>query len=161
MGKFVLKTERRRLPNGKTRTLRLIDHPGAVLIMPFLDARRVVLLRQYRPALRGYLYEFPCGTLEPGESPLTCARRELSEEAGYGARRWKKLGEIYPAPGYTNEKVRLYTADDLFTRQAGQDPDEIISVCPVSRAEIRTMLRAGRIKDAKTLCALALHGWTA
>lgn len=159
MGKFHLKTERRTLPNGVTRTLRMIDHPGAVLIMPVVNSRRVILLRQYRPALNGYLYEFPCGTLEAGERPLTCARRELAEEAGFGARTFEKLGAVYTAPGYTNEKIHLYRATGLFERRAGQDPDEIIEVCPVSRARIKEMVARGRITDAKTLCALALAGW--
>ncbi|MCA9393869.1 MAG: NUDIX hydrolase [Candidatus Omnitrophica bacterium] len=157
--KFTLKTERRRLPNGVTRTIRMIDHPGAVLIVPFVNSRRVILLRQYRPALRAYLHEFPCGTLEAGERPLACARRELAEESGFGARSWKKLGEIFTAPGFTNEKIHLYAATDLFVRQADRDPDEIISVTDVSRDDIKDMLRRGRLRDAKTLCALALCGW--
>lgn len=157
--KFILKSERRRLPNGLTLTVRMIDHPGAVLMVPFLNTRRVIMLRQYRPALRDYLYEFPCGTLDAGERPLTCARRELAEEAGFGARSWKKLGEVFTAPGFTNEKIHLYAATDLFPRQAARDADEIIEVLEFSRADIKALAARGRLRDAKTLSALALCGW--
>lgn len=159
MGKFRLITEKRSLPNGLTKTMRLIEHPGAVLIMPLLDKKHVILLKQYRPALGAYLWEFPCGTLEDGERTSTCARRELAEEAGYGAKSWKKIGAVWVAPGYTNEKVHLYQASNLFPRTAIQDDDEIIRVHVCSRKEIREMIARQRLTDAKTICALTMSGW--
>ena len=161
MGKFRLITEKKSLPNGRTKTMRLIDHPGAVLIMPVVDKNHVVLLKQYRPALGSYLWEFPCGTLEADERTLTCARRELAEEAGYGAKNWKKLGAVWVAPGYTNEKVHLYQASHLFARSATQDEDEVIRVHVCSRREIREMISRQRLTDAKSLCVLTLSGWLA
>lgn len=158
-GKYTFKTVRQELPNGLIKRVEMIDHPGAVLIVPFISSRKVVLVRQYRPTFKRYLYEFPCGTLDPGESPLTCARRELAEETGYGGRQFRKLGEIYPAPGYTNEIIHLYTARELHPQTAECDDDEIITVRLLSRAQIQDMVAQHKIKDAKTICALALCGW--
>ena len=157
--KFRIKTFQKKLPNGIRHTVHMIDHPGAVLILPVFSARKVVLLRQFRPALDSYLYEFPCGTLNAGESPLTCARRELAEEAGFAARTYRKLGAIHTAPGYTNEQVVLYSAHDLTPHKTAGDPDEIISVQLVSRTQIKSMVANRKITDAKTICALAFTGW--
>lgn len=158
-GVFTFRNERKKLPNGLMHTVQLIDHPGAVLIMPFYSPRKVVLLRQYRPTLDNYLYEFPCGTLDPQESVLRCARRELAEEAGYGARNFRKMGAIHTAPGFTNEKIVLYAAHNLYSQTAVGDPDEIISVQLVSRTQIKMMITRHQITDAKTICALAFAGW--
>ena len=157
--KFSYSIEKRLLPNGKITTIDVIWHPGAVLIVPFVNKNSVIFLRQYRAVLEKYLYEFPAGTLDPKEKLLTCAKRELAEETGFAARRWRKLGKIYPVPGYSTEVIHIYQAEDLFERQADKDVDEIIETCTFSKHEIREMFHLGQILDAKTICALALCGW--
>lgn len=158
-GKFTYLERDQKLPNGVIKRLRMIDHPGAVLIVPFIDKNNIIVLRQYRPTLGAYLFELPCGTIDPRESPLVCAKRELIEETGYKGGAFSKLGEIYPAPGYTNEKIYLFKAERLTPQTAEQDEDEIISTRIVNRSEIKSMLARRKIHDAKTICAFAYCGW--
>jgi ADP-ribose pyrophosphatase len=158
-GKFKYLICDKKLPNGQTKRFRMIDHPGAVLIVPFMDEARIILLRQFRPALGKYLYELPCGTIDPNESPLVCAKRELIEETGYKGGTFAKLGEIYPAPGYTNEIIYLYKAGQLKAHEAEKDPDEIITTKVVDRSQIKSMFSSRKINDAKTICALVYCGW--
>jgi len=136
-----------------------IRHPGASLIVPFVDSERVILLRQYRPVIRGFLYELPAGTRDKGESELACARRELVEETGYAAALMKKLGSIFPVPGYSTEKIAIFKAWRLTRKNISLDRDEIITSSVVTRARIKRLFKAGRIRDAKTICALAFCGW--
>jgi ADP-ribose pyrophosphatase len=153
---FEIHDELWRGPGGKTFQRHTLVHPGAVAILPF-DARgNVLLIRQFRPAARGWLLEIPAGTLEPGEAPLACARRELIEETGFAAKRWRKLGIIYNAPGYATERIHLYAAWDLTPAFAAQDEDEHIVLAAMSPAQIQRAVRAGKIPDAKTLAALLL-----
>ncbi len=148
-----------RLPNGRETVIESIRHPGAALMVPVLPDGRVILLRQYRPVLRGYLYEFPAGTRNGRETPLSCARREIEEETGYRAGRFTKLGVIHPVPGYSTEQITLYRADGLVRTRTRMDADEIIESRPLTRAQIRSLVSRGLIRDAKSLCALALMGW--
>ena len=157
--KFTYSVKMVKLPNGKTTTIDFVEHPGAALIMPLLNKRQTIFLRQYRAALGKYLYELPAGTLNKRENPLVCARRELVEETGYSARRFRALGKIYPVPGYSDEVIFIYQATDLRKAQANPDHDEILKPFVVSRKEVIMMFKRGQIKDAKTICALALAGW--
>jgi len=157
--KFTFCRTRRRLPNGVTAGLDYIEHPGAALIIPFLGRDRLIMLRQYRAVLGRYLYELPAGTLESGERPLACAKREIVEETGYAARRFKRLGLIYPVPGYSDEIIYIYQAGGLTRRSAAMDADEIITSRIFSRRDVSRMFRAGKIRDAKTICGLTLAGW--
>src|SRR6266545_667217 len=100
---FAIVEQELRLPSGRTVVRQVVHHPGAVLIMPQLADGRMVLIAQYRFAVRETLLEFPAGTLESGEAPLECARRELIEETGYRAEHWRALGVTYPSPGYCDE----------------------------------------------------------
>ncbi len=150
--------QKRRLPNGRVKTFEVIEHPGAVLVLPVFRDGRVVLIRQYRAAIDTYLYELCAGTLNQGEDPAACAKRELLEETGYQARTMKKIGAIYPAPGYTTEKIHLYMAGGLLQRGALVEDDEIIETCIVTRAQIRKLLKGRLIVDAKTISALVLGG---
>jgi ADP-ribose pyrophosphatase len=153
---FHVRHEHWRGPGARRFERDTIIHPGAVAILPF-DARgRVLMLRQFRPAVKEWLLEIPAGTLEPGEPLLACAKRELIEETGFAARRWAKLGFIYNAPGYSNERIVLYKAWDLKPAYAAQDADEHIELAVMSMPAIRRAVRSGRICDAKTLCALHL-----
>lgn len=151
--------QQRQLPNRHTATLEWVDHPGAVLIVPFLSSRRIVLLRQYRPVIEEMLYELPAGTREQGEDARTCAARELIEETGYNAENLELLGSIHPCPGYSNEQIIIYQATDLQKVPGQCEPDEIIETQTVSRSQVRELFRSGMLTDSKTICALAMCGW--
>ena len=128
--------------------------PAVAYILPLLDDGRVVLIRQYRPVVRAEIWELPAGTIETGESPEACARRELVEEAGYEAGRLEPLGEALADPGLTDERIFLFLARDLRPVARGLDADEHIDVAPVPLAEAYRMADAGEILDAGTLIAL-------
>ena len=151
-----LSLERKRLPGGYVADLEVVRHPGAVLIVPRLGHDRVILIRQYRPVIDAYLWELPAGTLKRNETPLGCAKRELVEEIGYTAKEWTRIGYIYPAPGYTTEKIHLFTAEGLNRVHARRDRDEIITPRIFSKKNIASLLAGGRIVDAKTICALVI-----
>ena len=157
--KFLYRVVTKRLPNGKVVRLQLIEHPGAVLIVPFLTKDKILILRQYRPAIGQTLYELPAGTLEPGERNQTCAHRELIEETGFRARTLKRLGKIYPVPGYSTEIIHIFQAQKLTPAFAPGDADEIIEPRVMSRGEIRRLFLRGQIVDAKTICALTMVRW--
>lgn len=142
------------LPSGVKATFAVVRHPGAVAIVPMLNSRDVVLIRQYRHAVGGYLYEIPAGTLERGEAPLSCAKRELIEETGYRASRLKKLATFYTAPGFCNELMHLYLATGLRPAKGDQDTDEVIRPVKVPLKKIGSMIKSGRIRDAKSLVGL-------
>ncbi|MCG2703247.1 MAG: NUDIX hydrolase [Candidatus Omnitrophica bacterium] len=147
------------LPNGHAVNLEMVKHPGAVLIVPFLNKDTVVFLRQYRPVIDAYIYELPAGTLAPQEIHSRCARRELLEETGYITQKLTKLGQIYPAPGYTTERIVIFKAEKL--KKAGQhtiEADEVIKTHVFTRQKIHRLFKSGKIVDAKTICALAICG---
>jgi ADP-ribose pyrophosphatase len=151
--------KRRRLPNGFVASLEVVDHIGAALIIPFIGRDKILILRQYRPVIDSYLYELPAGTLDKGESALDCARREIVEETGYSAGKLIRLGEIYPVPGYSTEKIVIFKAERLTKEAAAAQKDEVIQVKVISRSCLRELFRKRKIKDAKTICALAMAGW--
>jgi ADP-ribose pyrophosphatase len=154
-----LRTQKRRLPNGYIVNLEIIRHPGAVLIVPFLSKDKMIILRQYRPVVNMYVYELPAGTLNKGEGHILCAKREIIEETGYSAARLSKLGVIYPAPGYSTEKIIIYRAEGLKRQRVDPEMDEIISTRIITKKEAVRLFKSGKIVDAKTICALALCGW--
>lgn len=159
-GKLIkLVEEKKRLPNGYLATLEIIRHPGAVLIIPFLDKERVILLKQLRPAVKSYLYELPAGTLGEREKPISCAKRELIEETGYSASKFIRLGKIYPVPGYSTEKIIIYKAEGLRKTKRLIQEDEVIESHIFGRGQIRQLFRRGLIVDAKTISAFAMCGW--
>lgn len=156
-----LNVEQRRavLPGGRSVNVEYVAHPGAVLIVPLLSPRRVILLRQYRPVIDAWLYELPAGTIEPGEKPLACARREIVEETGYRAGKLKKIGKILPVPGYSTETIVMYAAERLSRAGMACEADEVIEPCVFGKQDVRQLLARGRLIDAKTICALARCGW--
>jgi ADP-ribose pyrophosphatase len=148
-------TEQVTLPSGLTVTLDVIKHPGASLVVP-LDGDKVTLIRQYRYCAQGYLWECPAGTLNPGETPEQCARREVVEEAGVEAGRLDHAGFIFTAPGFCDEKIHIFIARDLKKAEVHRDEDEVITeVRQVPYAECMDMVARNEIQDAKTLAGLA------
>lgn len=154
-----LTTKRVRLPNGYVANLEIIRHPGAALIVPFLTKGRIIMLRQFRPVINSYIYELPAGTLGKGEPALSCARREIIEETGYSAEKLTRLGEIYPCPGYSTEKIIIYKAEMLKKKKRMAEADEVIKTSVFTKGRIKRLFKSGRIIDAKTISALAMCGW--
>ena len=144
------------LDNGVITDMEFVEHPGATAIIPMLNESRIILLKQYRHALRKYIWEIPAGTIDPQEPVISCAKRELIEETGYSAGQWRKLGEITPVPGYSDEKIHIYLATDLQPAEQDLDRDEIINVHEVDYNEAIEMIKAGKIQDAKSIAGLYL-----
>ncbi len=141
---------------GKTIRRDAIRHPGAVVILPVLDAERVVLLRNFRFVIGETLWEVPAGTVEPNEPVEVCARRELTEETGYTAAKWRSLGFLYASPGLLDEKLHLFVAEELTPGVAKPEPDEQLEPVVVRLDEAIRMCRDGTIRDAKTITSLLL-----
>jgi len=151
---FTVRHERWRAPDGSVFERDTVTHPGAVAIVPVSNDGKILMIRQFRPAIGDWLLEIPAGTLEKGEKPLACAKREIVEETGFAARKWTALGKIYPAPGFCSELIHLFVASNLRPAFAEQDEDEHIELAQMSPAQLGKALRAGEIHDAKTLSAL-------
>ncbi|MFO7964584.1 MAG: NUDIX hydrolase [Desulfobacterales bacterium] len=145
------------LENGSTVNMDVVRHPGAAAMVAITaDNNTILMLKQYRYVVGGYIWEIPAGTLDPGEAPLDCAKRELIEETGMNAASWKKLGDITPAPGYTDERIHLYLARDLMPASQKLDRNEILDVHRIDFDAAMEMIRSGRIADAKTITGIYL-----
>jgi ADP-ribose pyrophosphatase len=143
------------LPNGHATSLEIVRHPGAAAVVALDDDGRVTLIRQYRHAVGGYLWEVPAGKLDPGETPLTCAARELGEEVGLAARHLEAMGSIVTCPGFCDEVIHLFLATGLSPIGTNRGADEIIeSVSNVPLRDALSMYQRGEIRDAKTIAAL-------
>ena len=153
---FSLVNENYTLQNGVTSEMDFIQHPGAAAMVPLLGNQEVVLIKQYRHAIREFIWEIPAGTLDAGESPLNCARRELVEETGYSAEDWHPLGTITPLPGYSDERIHIFLASDLKPAEQHLDDDELLDVHPVKLNDALQMILAGKISDGKTISGLFL-----
>jgi ADP-ribose pyrophosphatase len=148
-----------RYPNGSTGQLEMIRHPGASAVVPFLDEPRgadprIYIIRQFRHAADGPVWEIPAGRLDPGETPATCAQRELEEEIGMTADVLARVITIYTTPGFTDERIHLYMAHELRTGVHRREPDEFMEVQTRRWSEVMSMARTGEIQDGKTLAAL-------
>src|SRR5688500_3287030 len=132
-------------------------HPGAVVILPFVDAENILLIRNRRYAVGETLVELPAGTLDKGEDPMNCAGRELIEETGYIAGRMKRIGDFYTSPGILSEKMYAFAAYDLTKAEAALEEGEEIELAPASLEEAIDMIRFGQIKDAKTIATLLMY----
>lgn len=146
-------------PDGSSGPLEMVRHPGASAVVPFLDDSgepdpRILLLRQFRHAADGYIWEIPAGRLDPGESPETCARRELSEETGMQASRIERLTTFYTTPGFTDERIHLFLAGGLEEGEHRREHDEFMEVHPIRWSAALEMIEQGDIVDGKTLLAL-------
>jgi ADP-ribose pyrophosphatase len=154
---FSFKTDHVELPNGRRTTRDVVDHPGAVAIVPVLDDSRLVLVRQFRYAAGRELLEIPAGTLEKGEKPDECAARELREETGYEADSMRRLLSFFTAPGYSNEVIHLYVATGLRRGEIETEEDEEIEVEEVGLDEALRMIEENRIEDAKTIVGVLIY----
>lgn len=148
------------LPDGKQGMREVVEHPGAVAVLPILADGHLLLIRQYRKAVEESLIEIPAGKLESGELPEACARRELSEETGLTAEKLQFLYSFYTSPGFANERIYLFLAwigKDSVQRPPSLDEDEFVEPFAVTLEEGLRWVMDGRIKDAKT--ALAIQSW--
>lgn len=143
-----------RVANGRIARREYVRHPGAVAMVPFLDPRTVVLVRQYRYPLARHFYEVPAGKIDPGETPLKTARRELREECGYRAASWRHLTTIHPCIGYSDERIELYLARGLIHVGHALDDGELLEVVPMTLNAALRWVRAGKITDEKTIIGL-------
>lgn len=144
------------LPNGVSVEMDIIRHPGAAAVVAVMQDHRVLLLRQYRHAVGGFIWEIPAGTLDPGEDARQCAARELTEETGYAARSLEKLAEITPLPAYSDERIHLFLAGGLVRAVQQLDRDELLVVHAVDLGRALQMISDGEIQDAKTIAGLQL-----
>ena len=148
-----------RFPDGSTGRLEMLRHPGASAVVPFLDDPadpdpRVLLIRQFRHAAEGFIWEVPAGRLDPGETPEACARRELEEETGMRARAVEQLTTIYTTPGFTDERIHLFVARGLDRGEVRREADEFMEPHTLPWSAVMELARSGEISDGKTLSSL-------
>ena len=141
------------LPTGQKSFREVVKHSGGVVILAYKEDK-ILLVKQYRYPLKEVMYELPAGKLEPNEDPFEAAKRELEEETGYCANTWTSLGYVYTSPGYSDEKLYLYKAENLEFTHCHPDDGEILEPLEVEKNEVLKMIKDGKINDAKTLCAL-------
>ena len=154
--RLTMARERATLPGGREVELDIVRHPGASAVVPFLDDDTVLLIRQFRHAAGGTIYEVPAGKLDPGDTPERCAARELEEEAGQRPGRLESLGWIFTTPGFTDEVIHLFAAFELQPVARRPEDDEVIELAPTPFAEALAMVFRGELNDAKSALAL-LH----
>ena len=150
---FQLMSNTVRLPNQRITTRDIINHPGAVALLP-IHNNNIILVRQYRYAINQVTLELPAGTLERGEDPRECAHRELMEETGYSATNLEKLFNCYLAPGYSSERVTMFLATGLSKHQQDPDKDEFIQVETVTLLDAVDMIHRNQIVDTKTIAGI-------
>jgi ADP-ribose pyrophosphatase len=153
---FNVRRDNVRLPNQRTMHVEVIEHVGAVTILPVDSEGRILFVRQYRHATGKELLELPAGTLDPGELPETCAAREIREETGFAAGKLVKLGEFFLAPGYSTEYMVVYLATGLMRDPLPKDKDEFITLQAFSIDQAYNMALSGELIDGKSLAALLL-----
>lgn len=142
------------LPNGKTAKREIVNHQGAVAVIPLTEDGKLIAVRQFRKPLEKVIVEIPAGKLEPGEDPLSCAKRELEEETGYTAEQYEKLSAFYTSPGFADELLHVYVATGLVKGESRPDEDEFVDVLEMTLEEAHERHKAGEICDAKTVVAL-------
>jgi ADP-ribose pyrophosphatase len=156
---FRLDRDTVRFPDGKEAELDIIRHPGASAIVPLMsdpegDDPQLLLLRQYRYAAGGYIYEVPAGRLDGDESPAACAARELKEETGCTAAKMEPLFTMFTTPGFTDEKIHVFMATGLTHGESAREADEFADVIVMGLAEALELIRTGEIMDAKTALSI-------
>lgn len=151
---FSIFTENITLSNGTTIDMEIVRHPGAAAIVPLTERDTVLLIEQYRHAVGGFIWEIPAGTRDGDEPYDMCAKRELAEETGFSAKKWHKLGETTPLPGYSDERIHLFLATDLIPATQKLDEDEILNVHEIEFDLAIDMILKGEIRDGKTIAGL-------
>lgn len=156
--KFNYEVNRMRLPNGSVGDYACVRHPGGALVVPMTEDGKLVLVKQYRFAMQGRIFEFPAGTIEAGDDGLATVQRELPEEAGYSAEHWQFIGKFPLCPGYSDEWIFAYFATGLskLADPPAQDEDEDIEVILVTPEEFEAALKRGDRIDAKTIASFYL-----
>jgi len=144
-------------PGGVHAQRDVVVHPGSVVVLPIFGDGRVLLIRQYRHSIGGFLWELVAGRKEPHESPVVGARRELLEETGYSARRLRKILDIFPAPGCVSERMWVFAAEGLQEGAAHPEEDERITPKIFTVAQVDKMIRSGRMRDAKSVAGLLYY----
>ena len=144
-------------PNQHKSAREVVEHSGGVSVLAENEAGNILLIKQYRYPVDEIIYEIPAGKLEIGEKIEECASRELREETGYRAKKFSKLFEFYPTPGYSTEKIYIYQAENLEFVGRDLEEGEYIEVVPKSKAELKELFKAGKIKDSKTLIAVMYY----
>lgn len=154
-GKIIkLRQDRVKLPDGMETVREIVEHPGAVVMLALTNDQKLVMVRQFREPANEVLWELPAGTVEEGENLLKCAKRELEEETGYYPRKIRKLVSFFSSPGFCDERLTLFLAEDLEERNKNGDADEFIQVRNLEISEVLKMIKSNIIKDAKTIIGL-------
>ncbi|MDR9852663.1 NUDIX hydrolase [Paenibacillus sp. VCA1] len=156
-GKIIsLQIDTVKLPDGSTASREIVRHPGAVAVMAIHEGK-MVLVDQFRQAMGRRELEIPAGKLEKGEDPLEAAKRELQEETGYTCGNIRLLHSFYTSPGFADEIIHLYVAEELESGEAALDEDEFLELCELTLDEAQEAIAAGKISDAKTI--MAVYAW--
>lgn len=142
------------LPNGTTTSLEIIAHPGAAAVVPMKNEQTVIMIRQYRHAVGGFIYEIPAGKLHPNEDPRNCAAREVEEEIGFRVGKLEPLLSFFTTPGFTDEIIHIFVGSDLTPGTQDLDVDEVLEIVELPLAKAMEMIRGGEIKDGKTIIGL-------
>ena len=154
---FDIRRDRVIEPDGLRSTRDFVVHSGSVVVLPVFDDGRMLLIRQYRHAVGRELWELVAGGMEPGEAALAGARRELAEETGYTARRWRKLLDVFPTPGFVSERMVVYLAQELREGEARPEDDERIAARAFAPREIERWIRSGKLRDAKSIASILFY----
>jgi ADP-ribose pyrophosphatase len=154
---FGLRRDEVEEPSGLRTTREVITHPGSVVVLPVLPDGRIVMVRQYRHATRQYLWELVAGRKEPEETPKEGAARELLEETGYRAKRFKVFLDVFPTPGFLEERMYLLLAEGLTAGEAQPEEDEKIEVRAYKLKELKQMIKSGRLQDAKSIAGILYY----
>ena len=144
-------------PSGLRTTREVITHPGSVVVLPVLPDGRIVMIRQYRHATRQYLWELVAGRKEPEETPKQGAARELLEETGYRAKRFRVFLDVFPTPGFLEERLYLLLAEGLTAGEAQPEEDEKIEVRAFQLKELKQMIKSGQMRDAKSIAGILYY----
>lgn len=140
----------------QTAIREIVVHRPAVVIVPFLNTETIIMVKQYRKAIESELLEIPAGLIEPNEDPLTAAKRELQEETGYLAKKWTPLGQAYASPGFCDELMHFFLAEDLTFTQTHLDEDEFVKSLEMSKTELEYLIQTHQIWDSKTITGYLL-----
>jgi ADP-ribose diphosphatase len=144
-------------PSGVRTTREMITHPGSVVVLPVLPDGRIVMIRQYRHAAKQYLWELVAGRIDEGEAPRKAAARELMEETGYRARKFTIFLDVFPTPGFLEERMYILLAQGLTPGEAHPEEDEKITNQSYTRKELEQMMRTGKLRDAKSIAGILYY----